>query len=82
MWYAGDVSQRTPVQCPMAKKRAPRMPATKAAPKRVGKPVRLDLSDELHERIKRQAGRLGLTKASYARMALMRQLQADEEGEK
>jgi hypothetical protein len=67
----------------MAKKRVPKMPAAtaKKTPKRLGRPVRLDLSEELHERIQAQADKMGLNKASYVRVALMQKLRADEEGD-
>jgi hypothetical protein len=61
----------------MARKRVKKV--TAASQQRVGRPVRLDLTDEVHERLQRQADKLGLNKASYARMALMERLQADEE---
>jgi hypothetical protein len=55
------------------------MPATKTPRGRVGRPVRLDLTEEIHERIETQATKLGLSKASYARQALMERLRRDEE---
>jgi hypothetical protein len=40
--------------------------------------VRLDLSERDHERMKVCAGALGLSKASYARMAVLERMKADE----
>jgi uncharacterized protein YbaP (TraB family) len=45
---------------------------------RTVKGVRLDLSPEDHKRLERTAKQLGLTMASYARMALFERLKADE----
>jgi hypothetical protein len=63
----------------MARKRAKKVTTTQQ--ERVGRPVRLDLTEEVHDRLERQASKLGLSKASYARMAVMERLQADEEKE-
>lgn len=63
----------------MAKKRAPKMPAT--IEKATEKPVRLMLGEDDHERLERQAKRLGLSKAAYARMALMKTIEGDERTE-
>jgi hypothetical protein len=60
----------------MARKQAKKVQATQ--PIRTGRPVRLDLTDEDHERLERQAKRRGLSKASYARMAVLERLEADE----
>lgn len=46
------------------------------------KPIRLDLPIADHERILRSAKRFGLSKSAYVRMALFRQLEADEENTK
>jgi hypothetical protein len=53
----------------MARKRAPKVPATR--PVRTGRPVRLDLTEADHERLERHAKRRGLTKASTARMVIL-----------
>jgi hypothetical protein len=47
------------------------MPAT-------AKPVRLDLSPADHERLERCAKERGLSKSSYARMAVLERIKADE----
>jgi hypothetical protein len=59
-------------------KRSPKKAA--AITERSGKPVRLDLSKTDHERLERIARERGLNKASYARMALLERLKADEGG--
>ncbi|MGP0068718.1 MAG: hypothetical protein ACLQGP_34595 [Isosphaeraceae bacterium] len=46
------------------------------------KGVRLDLSEGDHERLERCSRELGLTMASYARMAVLERLKADEAGGK
>ena len=68
----------------MAKKKAPKVPAatTKRVVKRTGSPVRLDLRSEDQERLERMARARGLSKAAYARMAVMERIKADEEKEK
>ena len=54
--------------------------APKAKPqKRTGRPVRLDLSDADHERLRAAAERVGLSKASYARQAVFERIMADEQ---
>jgi hypothetical protein len=60
----------------MARKRATKVNAIKT--EREAKSVRLDLSMHDHERLERIAGRIGLNKASYCRMAVLKQLAADE----
>jgi hypothetical protein len=42
------------------------------------RPVRLDLTESDHERLERAAREKGLNKASYARMAVLDRLRADE----
>jgi hypothetical protein len=59
-----------------------RQAVTKTTDKRVVKGVRLDLSPADHRRLERTAKGLGLTMASYARLALFKALKADEEGGK
>jgi hypothetical protein len=49
------------------------------ARRRAGKAVRLDLSAKDHDRLDRTARAKGLSKASYARMAVLDRLQQDEE---
>jgi hypothetical protein len=46
--------------------------------KKVVKPVRLELSEADHERLERCAQAKGLNKASYARMAVLDRIRADE----
>jgi hypothetical protein len=60
------------------KKRAAKVEATKE--ERATRPVRLDLSPTDHERLERCARRLGLSKSSYARMAVLERIRADEAG--
>ena len=62
----------------VAKKKAAKVNATKSAPTRTGRPVRLDLTEADHERLEQCAKQIGLTKASYARMAVMERIKADE----
>ncbi len=67
----------------MAKKKAPPMPATitkRKAPNRTGSPVRLDLRSEDLDRLDRVCRARGLSRAAYARQAVMIQIRADEEG--
>lgn len=45
---------------------------------RTVRPVRLDLSDADHDRLEKTAKEKGLNKASYARMAVLERLKADE----
>jgi hypothetical protein len=49
---------------------------------RNAKPVRLDLLDQDYERLEVCARRMGVTKAAYARIAVLKQIRADEAGEK
>jgi hypothetical protein len=56
----------------MTKKRAKPVEATKA------KAVRLELTPDDYTRLERRARALGLTKASYARMAVMKQLHRED----
>lgn len=53
---------------------------TTATPKRTrsGIAVRLELPEEDHERMAKLARRLGLSLASYARMAVMKQMEQEE----
>ncbi len=60
----------------MAKKRAPKVQTTTT--ERSGKAVRLDLQPDDFERLEHQAKKRGLNKASYARMAVLERLEADE----
>ena len=46
------------------------------------KGVRLDLSEADHVRLEQRSRQLGLTMASYARMAVLERLKADESGGK
>ena len=53
---------------------------TAATPgRRLGKAVRLDLSEKDHERLDRIANAKGLNMASYSRMAILERLRKDEE---
>jgi hypothetical protein len=52
---------------------------TEPAAERKAKGVRLDLSPADHVRLEQCARELGLTRASYARMAVLKRLKADEE---
>jgi hypothetical protein len=45
-----------------------------------GRPVRLDLTHEDHERLERCARRYGLSKSSYVRIALFERMESDEGG--
>jgi hypothetical protein len=58
------------------KKRASQVEAVQEP--RVTSPVRLDLSAADHERLKRLAGQIGLSKSAYARMAVLERMKADE----
>jgi predicted DNA-binding protein len=60
----------------MARKRVPKMPAVQD--ERVTKPIRLDMSISDYERLERCARERGLTKASYARQAVLSQVRRDE----
>jgi predicted DNA-binding protein len=60
----------------MAKKRSPKVEATKA--ERAAKSVRLDLSPVDHDRLDRCASRIGLSMSSYARMAVLKAINDDE----
>jgi hypothetical protein len=63
----------------MAKKKAAPKVNT-VAEEQATKPIRLDLSIKDHERIARSAKRFGLSKSAYVRVALFKQLEADEAG--
>ena len=45
---------------------------------RSGRPVRLDMSEAAHERMAQLAAERGLSKASYARMAVLKPMKADK----
>jgi hypothetical protein len=61
----------------MAKKGAPKVPAIA---EKTAKAVRLELPLIDYQRLERQARKLGLNRASFARMAVLRVMQeADEE---
>jgi hypothetical protein len=60
----------------MPRKRAKTVQATQ--PVRTGRPVRLDLTEEDHERLARQARKRGLNKASTARMVILAWLDEQE----
>jgi hypothetical protein len=85
LWYAGAWTPVTKWSLLMAKKAsgAKQMSAT-ATPtrKRTGIAVRLDLAPEDHERLTKLAKDQGLSLSSYARMALFKQMKADEGGGK
>jgi hypothetical protein len=63
----------------MARKKAPKVTTTKT---RAGIAVRLELKQDDFDRLQRRADAIGLTKASYARMAVMERIKADEEKER
>jgi predicted HicB family RNase H-like nuclease len=65
----------------MAKKLAGSKQAEPGTPsrKRTGKAVRLDLSPKDHERLERASAERGLSKSSYARMAVLALIKQDEE---
>jgi hypothetical protein len=60
----------------MAKKRAKKLESLES--KKTAKPVRLDLSQSDHERLESCARAIGLNKSSYARMAVLERIKADE----
>ena len=60
----------------MAKKVAKKANAEES--QRSGRPVRLDLPEDDHERLEKCARKCGLNKASYARMAVLERLRTDE----
>ena len=62
-----------------AKKQDAKMQKGSKGGARVGKAVRLDLKPEDFERLEKQAEKRGLNKASYARMAVLERIEADEE---
>jgi hypothetical protein len=66
----------------MAKKPsgAKKLETTATPVRRLSKAVRLDLSPKDHERLERCAEARGLNLASYARMAVLALVKADEEG--
>jgi hypothetical protein len=64
----------------MAKKAAGVKEMLATAPKRrLGKPVRLDLSEEDRELLSRVAKSKGLNMAAYSRMAVLERLRKDKE---
>jgi hypothetical protein len=65
-----------PLEPVMAKKRANKVEAVQA--QRTSKPIRLDLPPDDFERLERCAKKKGLTKSSYARMAVLEYIRADE----
>ncbi len=60
----------------MARKRAKIVQAIQ--PVRTGRPVRLDLTEEDHARLEKQAKKRGLNKASTARMIILAWLDGEE----
>ena len=62
----------------MAKRKAPKVATTTAKYQRSGVAVRLELRPEDIERLERVASVKGLSKASYARMAVLAQIKKDE----
>jgi hypothetical protein len=65
----------------MAKKaaREKKVQAPATTGRRLGKAVRLDLSEKDHERLDRVATAKGLNMAAYSRMAILERLRKDEE---
>jgi hypothetical protein len=65
----------------MARKQAPKVTtATAKKPNRVGRAVRLDLTDDVHKELDHHAKRRGLNKASLSRMIVMEWLERQREG--
>jgi hypothetical protein len=62
----------------MAKKRADKVITTRARDDTATKPVRLELTLADHKRLADQARKRGLSNASYARMAVLERIEADE----
>ena len=62
----------------MAKKKTPKMPVT-AEPKL--RPVRLDISQEDHDRLRMQAAKSRLSMAAFCRMVLMKAIEDLEAAE-
>jgi hypothetical protein len=62
----------------MAKKKAAKVEAEVIQEERAARPVRLDLAEIDHDRLETQARKLGLSKSSYARMAVLERIKADE----
>ena len=60
----------------MARKRASKVPVIEEPKAQMA--VRLELPIADYRRLERQARKLGLTKASYARMAVMKTIASDE----
>lgn len=60
-----------------AKKRSPKVNATKAVPR--SKAVRLDLPIPDHESLERIASSVGLSMASYVRMIVLERLSSEKE---
>lgn len=56
----------------MARKRVGKVvSASVVRPNRTGRPVRLDLTEDVHERIERAAKKRGLNKSSLVRMVIL-----------
>jgi hypothetical protein len=72
----GGVSRPLPERSRMAKKRANKVQTVQDI--RAARPVRLDLSQGDHERLQALADERGLSKSSYARMAVLERMKADE----
>jgi hypothetical protein len=64
----------------MAKKKAAKVEAVQDA--NATMPVRLEFKLPDHERLARIAGARGLSKAAYARQAVLERMKADEAGDK
>ena len=64
----------------MARKRVTKVPAQVVQSPNVTKPIRLDMSIKDYERLERCARSKGLTKASFARMAVLAMIK-EVEGE-
>jgi hypothetical protein len=61
----------------MAKKKA--KPVEAVLDPTATKPIRLEMSESDHARIKRAADARGLSKAAYARQAVLQQIRRDEQ---
>lgn len=62
----------------MARKRVPKVPAT-AEPALKQWPIRFEMPDEEYQEMTKQARKIGLSKASYAKMLVMRAVAEEKE---
>lgn len=66
----------------MARKRAPKVAAIQEEPVQTQVPIRFEMPAEEYQELSRQARKLGLSKASYAKMLVMKAVAAEKEGAK